>query len=297
MVVVRSRLAIRRLTGAIGAEITGVDLSTPDKTLISALREALLENLVLVFRDQRLSVQQHRDLGLCFGSLVVHPNLEALAVEVPEVLPFAQGRGAEQPPEFRRHADTNALRWSADGSWTGRNLRKSANNQWHSDLTCEELPPMGSILYCLESPPVGGDTLWANQYLAYETLPLRTKAFLDGQVAIHTNAANVDLTGHGSYQTTEHPVVRTHPETRRKALYVNRVFTSRIQGLYPQESNSLLAFLYEHSTRPDFCCRLAWEAGTVAFWDNRCTMHYAVDDYHDYGRLMHRITIGGDKPY
>ena len=177
---------------------------------------------------------------------------------------------------------------------------------WHSDTTYLERPPMGSMLYALEVPPHGGDTLFANQYLAYETLSTGLKRTLDGLIGINTStkaaasktredrmrAAGEELKA----LTAEHLVVRTHPETGRKALYVNVGHTERFKGWSDEESRPLLEYLFAHQVRPEFTCRFRWQPGSLAFWDNRCTQHNPVNDYHGYRRVMHRVTLAGVKP-
>jgi taurine dioxygenase len=287
-----SEVALRRVTGTIGAEVAGVDLVEVDDQMAAAIRGALLKHLVLVFRDQNMTLAQHRDLGSKFGPLNIHPNIPA-DVAVPEAITFSQEPEATSETEVGDYADLNSLRWNESGEWSGGGLQ---NNVWHSDLSCLERPPMGSILYCRAAPACGGDTLWANQYAAYATLSKRMQSHVDGLAALHTNDANVRIYG-GENSISEHPVVRTHPETGRRALFVNPAFTREILEVTSTESAALLTCLYEHSTRPDFCMRLTWEPGTVVFWDNRCTMHYAVEDYRDFRREMQRITIDGDRPY
>jgi taurine dioxygenase len=179
---------------------------------------------------------------------------------------------------------------------------------WHSDTTYLELPPMGTMLVAREVPPVGGDTLFANQYLAYEALSDGMKKLLDGLCAVNSSAkANTTRTREDRIKSdpsrrpnddfiAEHPVVRTHPETGRKALYVNVGHTVRFSGMTEEESAPLLDYLFRHQTRPEFTCRFAWRVGSLAFWDNRAAQHNPINDYHGYRRVMHRITLAGDKP-
>jgi taurine dioxygenase len=180
---------------------------------------------------------------------------------------------------------------------------------WHSDTTYLDEPPMGSMLLAREVPPYGGDTLFANQYLAYETLSDTMKGLLDGLVGISSSAkADVSKTREDRIRTdgrteevkreylAEHPVVRTHPETGRHALFVNVAHTAGIKGMTTEESAPLLEFLFRHQVKPEFTCRFAWEAGSIAFWDNRCAQHNPVNDYHGFRRVMHRITLRGDRP-
>jgi len=181
-------------------------------------------------------------------------------------------------------------------------------------VTYLDEPALGSILYALEVPDYGGDTMFANQYMAYEALSPGMRHMLDGLVAIHSARGVYGVDADNSYarrdglsamqikrseaahRETEHPVVRTHPETGRKGLYVNRNFTVRFKDMTVEESRPLLNFLYEHAVRPEFTCRFRWERGSIAFWDNRCVQHYALNDYHGQRRVMHRVTINGDRP-
>jgi taurine dioxygenase len=177
---------------------------------------------------------------------------------------------------------------------------------WHSDTAYLAEPPMGSMLLAREVPPYGGDTLFASQYLAYESLSEAMRRLLEGLVAVNSSAkADVSKTRedrvkeqagpHKNYEA-EHPVVRTHPETGRKALYVNVAHTARFKGMTEEESAPLLNFLYEHQVRPEFTCRFQWRVGSLAFWDNRCAQHNPINDYHGHRRVMHRITLAGDRP-
>jgi len=184
--------------------------------------------------------------------------------------------------------------------------RNNFGGIWHSDTTYLQVPPMGSMLLAREVPAFGGDTMFANQYLAYEALSDGLKATLDGLVGVSSSAkADVTKTREDRMKaagaelkvmTAEHPIVRTHPETGRKALYTSDAHTAQIKGWTEKESLPLLRFLWEHQTRPEFTCRFRWEAGSLAFWDNRCAMHNPINDYHGFRRVMHRITLAGDKP-
>jgi taurine dioxygenase len=177
---------------------------------------------------------------------------------------------------------------------------------WHADTTMWPEPPMGAILYGIDVPPYGGDTMFANQYMAYEALSDGLKATLDGLIGVSSSTkAEVSKTREDRLKaagketkplTAEHPIVRTHPETGRKALYTSSAHTSHIKGWTERESLALLEFLWEHQVRPEFTCRFRWETGSLAFWDNRCAMHNAINDYHGHRRVMHRITLAGDKP-
>lgn len=278
-------LRVNPLTGGLGAELFGVNLAeTLADDVISEIRRALLEFQVIFFRDQDMTPEQQRDLGKRFGELHVHEYV----------------KGLDDTPEVMRIIKTEADTYNFGGTW-------------HSDVTYHETPPLGSILFALEVPDVGGDTLFANQYLAYETLSDGMKELLEGRTATHssepiygkTGAFNMRYQGSASMSKpkndmpiieTEQPIFRTHPETGRKALYVNGNFTIRIAGLPEADSAPILQRLYQHATAPDFCCRFRWKKGSVAFWDNRCVQHYAVNDYAGQRRVMHRVTVIGDRP-
>ncbi len=274
------------LTGTIGAELRGVDLSTRlDDEVVAEIRRALLENLVIFFRDQALTPVGLRTLGRRFGELHVHEFVKGLP-ECPEIIEILK---------------TEEERVNFGGTW-------------HSDVTYHETPPLGSILHALEVPEHGGDTLFANMYLAYETLSEGLREMLEGRTAVHGAAPIYGARGsfaerYGEAAGTairpnedelgeiEHPIFRTHPETGRKGLYVNGNFTIRLSGLTEAESAPILQRLYAHATTPDLCCRFRWRPGSVAFWDNRCAQHYAVNDYPGQRRRMLRVTVLGDRPY
>jgi taurine dioxygenase len=252
-------LQVRRVSGALGAEVRGLDLATLDAEGFARVEALLMQHLVLFFPDQPLNPDQHRDFALRFGEPEIHPFIPKLDEAHPEIVVLQAEAG-----------------YIAD--------------VWHTDVTFDAAPPKCSVLQTLTLPPAGGDTMWANQYLAYERLSAPIKDMLDGLTAIHT-AANY---GHPE-RRAEHPVVRRHPVTGRASLFVNRQFTRRIPQLSRDESEALLGLLYAHSTLPDFTCRYAWSVGTIAIWDNRCTQHYAVNDYEG-DRAISRVTILGDAP-
>ncbi|MDI2128436.1 TauD/TfdA dioxygenase family protein [Yinghuangia seranimata] len=263
-------------TPAIGAEITGVDLAQPlGDALLAELHRALLEWKVLFFRDQSLTAPEHRDLARNWGTPEVHPFLPKVD-GIPEVVRLA--RGADSP---------------------------AVENVWHSDASFETTPPMGSILRAVQVPAVGGDTLWADMAAAYDGLTDDMKQRLNGLNAVHDFTQSFGATlgpdelaaAQKAFPAVTHPVVRTHPETGRKLLYVNRIFTHHIDGLPEDESRELLAFLYDQARHPEYQCRLRWRPGTVAFWDNRATQHYASADYYPHTRIMERVTILGDRPF
>ncbi len=264
-------LDIRPLTRRIGAEIFGVDLSRPLPTAVrDALVKAIAAHQVLFFRDQSLTHAAHEDLGRAFGALQRHSAVAGLA-DHPEIVAI--------------HADAAS--------------RYVAGEDWHSDLTCDEHPPMGSILYLHTVPQDGGDTLFASMTAAYDALSPRMQALIEGLTAVH-DADHVyrplfpDLDRR--YPCATHPVVRTHPVTGRKSIFVNASYTTRICELPKAESDAVLAFLYSHCANPNFQVRFRWRPGSVAFWDNRCTQHFAVWDYFPDTRSGFRVTIAGDKP-
>ncbi len=269
---------VRPIAGALGAEILGVNLAQPPAAdRIAAMRAALLRHLVIFFRDQTLTPPQLLAFAEAFGQPMQYPQLKGLP-DYPLVTPVIK----------LEHERVNF------------------GGVWHSDTTYLERPPMGSMLYALEVPPHGGDTLFANQYLAYDTLSGGLKQVLDRLVGVNTSTkATASKTREDRLReageplkvlVAEHPVVRTHPETGRKALYVNVGHTERFSDWSEAESRPLLDYLFAHQVRPEFTCRFRWQAGSLAFWDNRCTQHNPVNDYHGYRRVMHRVTLAGDIP-
>jgi taurine dioxygenase len=271
-------IEVRPIAGALGAEIGGVDVAQPlPAAVVSEIRQAWLDHLVIFIRGQKLSPQMQLDFARRFGEPMEYPQLKGLP-ECPLITPVVK----------LEHERVNF------------------GGVWHSDTTYLERPPMASMLYAVETPPHGGDTLFANQYLAYESLSERLKQVLAGLVGINSStkaevtrsredrlrAAGVETKA----LTGEHPVVRTHPETGRKALYVNAGHTTRFKGFTAEESAPLLGFLFRHQAKAEFSCRYRWEPGALAFWDNRCTQHYPVNDYHGFRRIMHRVTLAGDTP-
>ena len=268
--------AVTRVTACCGAEVSGLDLSQPlPKPTIDALTTALAEHCVLFFRDQEMTPAQQKRLGSYFGELHLHPAWPRLVEGHPEVMEI----------------------------YTDENSERIAGEDWHSDVSCDLTPPLGTILYMLEPPPVGGDTLFANMNAAFEALSAPMQALLEGLTALHDGEQayrgrykGADETGK-QYPRAIHPVVRTHPVSGKKSLFVNRIFTTRILELAPRESDALLRMLFEHTAQPAFQCRFQWQAGSVAFWDNRCAQHYAVWDYYPHRRRALRVTIIGDAPY
>jgi alpha-ketoglutarate-dependent taurine dioxygenase len=267
-------ITVDKLTPVIGAEIGGVDLAQPlgNRTL-DEIHRALAENSVIFFRDQHISAQQHLAFGRLFGDLHIHP-----------AAPHEPG----EPELMVIHADKDSPRANGEG--------------WHSDVSCEAEPPMGSILYIRTCPPKGGDTLFASMYAAYDALSDRMRTYLDGLKAVHDGEnyrgqyANYGVKDKVSYPRAEHPVIRTHPVTGRKALYVNRGFTRRILGLPADESDGILRYLYDHAENPLFQCRFRWQENSIAFWDNRCVQHRAMWDYWPHTRSGNRVTVKGDAP-
>ena len=275
------QITVSPIAGALGAEISGVDLGQDlGNQLFQEIHDALMEHQVIFFRDQDISPSEHVAFARHFGSLQVHPftpNLE----DHPEVLILESKKDA-----------------------------RSAANQWHSDVPFAEEPPLGSVLLSRICPEHGGDTMWANMYDAYDALSPSMKRYLDGMIAVHSADGAKFETLHQDdgakqdsiqdarqvMQPVEHPVVRTHPVTGRKALFVNAIFTQRLRGVPRKESKMVLDHLYEHIKTPELSCRFRWQKNSIAFWDNRCTQHYAIADYGDVHRLMHRVTVNGDRP-
>lgn len=272
-----SGLTIRRLAGALGAEIGGVDLSTElSDATIAAIRAALNQHQVIFFRDQALTPDQHLAFGRRFGPLNVHPYV----------------KGMEGHPEIMEIIKEPTDRLNFGGGW-------------HSDMSFLETPSIGSILYAVQTPEWGGDTLFASQAAAWDALSDGLKATLEGLRAVHS--ANKEYSAKGpsaqkrsSMQVAEaeglagefiHPVVKVHPETGRKALYVNPAFTLRFDGWTRRESKPLLDYLFEHSRQEQFTCRFSWCDGSLAFWDNRQVWHYALNDYPGQRRHMRRVTV------
>jgi taurine dioxygenase len=272
----QQKIDIVKVTPHCGAEVRGIDLSQPlDDAAAGALGRALSEHCVLFFRDQSLTPEQQKSLGRRFGSLHLHPAFPDILEGHPEIMVI--------------RADENT--------------KRIAGEDWHSDVSCDAEPPLGSILYMQEVPPVGGDTLFASMYAAYEALSAPMRQFLTGLTALHDGEATYRGRYEGMknadkpYPATEHPVVRTHPLSGRPALFVNRIFTKRIVQLAERESDALLAMLFQHIEIPEFQCRFQWAPGSVAFWDNRCTQHHALWDYYPHRRRGLRVTIQGERPY
>jgi len=281
------------MTGALGAEISDVDLSAPmDDDLFSAIKAVFLDYQVVFFPNQNLTTTQHRDFASRFGSL-----------DIPVFVPPFDTPKVEGHPEIYQ-----LIKEPADSSI-------NIGGFWHADVTHRETPNLASIAYVREAPEFGGDTLFSNLYLAYETLSPGLQNMLRGMRAIHTSAMpyggktarsaalsrdHVKQTGEFDFEMdnveeklieTAHPVIRQHPDTGRLSLYVNRAFTSHFENWTPEESKPLLEFLWEHAERPEFTCRYRWRQGSVGIWDNRCVLHYALNDYYGQRRVLHRISV------
>jgi taurine dioxygenase len=274
------RLRTKALTPAIGATVEGIDLSAPlaDADL-AEIRTALDEHLVLFFEGQSLTPVQQRDFAARFGPLYVHP--------------FYDGHEAAPEVMVLEHDATH----------------RANSDRWHNDVTYLQTPPQAAVLYAEEIPELGGDTLWANMYLAYETLSEPLRRFVTQLHAVHSFAKNFTPERfkalgmddrrdriYAEHPPVSHPVARTNPVTGRKALFVNQDFTSHIEGLPPSESDALLRLLFEHMAKPEFQVRWRWREGTVAFWDNRWTQHCALADYFPNRRRVRRATILGERP-
>ena len=271
---------IKKIAGALGAELSGLDLAAGLSADAAAeVRQALLDNGVIFLRRQPLTPVQFLAFARTMGEPIDYPFVKGLA-EFPQIIEVKK----------LEHEKVNF------------------GGIWHSDTTYLQEPPMGSMLLSKEVPPYGGDTLFASQTQAYEALSDTMQRLLNGLVGISSSAkADVSKTREDRIKSdgteeakkeyrAEHPVVRTHPETGRRALYVNVAHTAGIVNMADDESASLLDFLFRHQVKPEFTCRFAWEPDAIAFWDNRCTQHNPVNDYHGFRRVMQRITLKGDRP-
>ena len=265
-------LDVRPMTRRIGAEVLGIDLGQPlSNRQNEELHNALTEHQVLFFRDQELDHDSHKRFGREFGPLAIHSGVSGIEGH-PEVVAI--------------HAD-------ADSKFI-------AGENWHSDLTCNAEPPLGSILYLHTVPETGGDTLFVSMYAAYEALSDKMKAYLEGLTAVHDGDhvyrplfPDVDR----KYPCSVHPIVRTHPVSGRKGLFVNPSYVTQIVEVSKDESDAVLGYLYKHCANPNFQCRFRWRPKSVAFWDNRCTWHLATWDYFPETRSGFRVTVAGDKPF
>ncbi len=272
------RFTLTPVAPLIGADISGISLADPlDDELFAELDRALLEWKVLFFRGQDITAEQQRDFAAHWGPLEAHPFIKEL-VDQPEAV------------EVVRLEKNEVL--------------SGYENAWHSDVTWRECPSLGSVLRAVEVPAVGGDTLWADMAAAHDNLTPQMQEFLADKVAVHDwmplfgrtmDPAKRDAL-RADFPEVEHPIVRTHPGTGRRTLYVNRAFTQRVVGMEPVESEALLQFLYAQAAFPEYQCRIRWQPGDVVFWDNRSTQHYASSDYAPNRRVMERITVVGDRP-
>jgi taurine dioxygenase len=277
-------IKVQPIAGGMGAEVSGVDLSAElSNQAREFIHQAFLDHQMIFFRGQTLDAAKQVEIASIFGKPAVYPYLAGVE-GVPEAHELI--KTADDPVNF--------------------------GGIWHSDTTYKPAPDMGTVLYACEVPDAGGDTLFSNTYLAFDALSDGMKAMLEGLVAVNDSeklypggrAKRISKLSamKGAYNDgseamqSDHPVIRTHPETGRKGLYVNTAHTLCFKGMTVDESKPLIDFLSEHSVRPEFTCRLRWQNGTVAIWDNRCTQHFAVNDYPDEYRRMRRVTIEGDQP-
>ncbi len=276
-----------KLTGYMGAQISGIDLTQPiGEDLAEALRAALGAHQMIVMRGQNLSISDQKRLTRVFGPIMQLPYVEPMADD----------------------ADVIAVLKEADEVNVG-----VFGGDWHSDFSFLTNPPAGSVLNAVEVPAVGGDTVWASQVMAYESLPADLRTVVDGRMAVHLGAPYgvkhqppMEERSSGSIRMTRgdpradietlHPAVVTDPATGRRALFVNPIYTIRLDGMSIEESAPILAALFKHATKPDFSCRLRWSAGDVAVWDNRMSLHYATNDYDGTRRLLYRTTFSADAP-
>lgn len=273
-------ITVKKLAGALGAEVAGVDLRRPlSNQQRSEIHDAFLAHCAIYIRGQELGGEDLLRYARYFAEPAYYPFVEGLP-DFPQIF------------ELRKEPDQTV----------------NVGGAWHSDTTYLDKPPIGTMLYCRETPAYGGDTMVANQYLAYETLSAGMRKMLDGLTGIYSARMNGGRGGRAENKymkmkdavakadeiEAEHPVVRTHPETGRKALYVSTRHTIRFKGWSDEESRPLIQFLQQHCTRPEFTARIRWEPGTVTIWDNRCCQHFAINDYHGQRRVMWRLPVGAE---
>jgi taurine dioxygenase len=271
---------VKLIGGALGAQLDGIDLANSlSKEVLEEIRKLLVKHEVIFFRDQKISFKQHKEMADFFGPLQTHPAYGTVK-GFPEITILEST--AEKPTKIE---------------------------EWHTDMTFREHPPMGSILRSKICPPNGGDTLWSSMTAAYDALSDPMKLFLDDLNAEHdfSHGFKDSLAEPGGRERLKdaveanppvrHPVIRVHPESGKKVIFVNSLFTTKILELSSNESRSILNFLYNHVTTPEFTCRFNWEPDSIAFWDNRSTQHKPVNDYFPAHRMLERITIDGDKPF
>lgn len=274
-----SQIKVEPIAGSIGAEIHNVDVSADlDEATVGDIRKALLDHCVIFFRNQKLDAERHKAFTRRFGNIFVHPNYKGMQAD-PEIIVITREPGDQ----------------------------KIVGEEWHADTTMMPWPPMGAILYAIDVPPYGGDTLFANQYQAYASLSEGMKRMLANLRAVHSDRKVAGPEANkNAYRATKvredadwretvstHPVVVTHPETGRKLLYVNASYTVGFAGMTEEESRPLLDYLLQHGHRPEFTCRFRWEPGSIAFWDNRACKHLAVHDAGRFRRVMRRTQIAG----
>jgi len=287
-------LDIAPLSGTIGAEIRGLRLADGlDDATVAAVRQALLDYKVVFFTGQHLTPAEHKAFASRFGTLTnAHPVI----------------------PGIGDHKEVFEIDYTQSRKFLEAEASRSGNDygdrdKWHTDVTFVENPPLGSVLNAVVIPEAGGDTLWSDTQAAYEGLSEPFRQLVDGLTAVHDGnhafGKLLEALGEGEWEgrkftrleSVEHPVVRTHPETGRRNLFVNPGFTVRIKGVSRRESDTLLTFLYAHMAQPEYVVRYRWEAGDIGFWDNRTTMHYAITDYGQAHRVIQRVTLQGDRPY
>lgn len=277
----KTRLKVRPLSGSVGAEIHGLDLlNEKSPELIQELRDLWLEYGVIFLRDQPLGPKDFQSFAEQFGEIIEYPFVKGLA-DHPKIIPVLK-----MPHE-----------------------RNNFGGIWHTDTAYLQEPPMATMLIARETPPKGGDTLFASGYAAYDALSPGLQEVLSHLKAANSSAkAEVTKTREDRIADSatekaresligEHPVIRTHPETGRKSLYVNPAHTTHFLGWTEEESAPLLNYLFAHQVKPEFTCRFSWQPNSIAFWDNRCVLHNPINDYHGYKRLLHRVTLKGDRPF